>query len=167
MYTYLDKRNFSLNEKRAKEISHQIATAVFYLQEFGIAHRDLKPENMLMSDDTEAAEIKLCDFGLSKFIGPTQTSTDPFGTISYVAPEVLLAKPHGKQVDIWSLGVITYLLLCGYLPFDDDDDNEIRRQSVHDAPDFDDPAWKGLSDSSKHIIVKMLAKEPKKRLTIQ
>jgi len=119
-----------------------------------------------MSDDSDTAEVKICDFGLSKFIGPTQTSTDPFGTISYVAPEVLLAKPHGKQVDVWSLGIITFLLLCGFLPFDDEDDNEIRRQSVYDSPDFDDPAWKGVSDTTKHFISKMLVKDPAKRYTI-
>lgn len=90
LFTYLEKREFVITEKRAKEISHQISTAMFYLHSFGVAHRDLKPENILMSDNTDSAEAKIVDFGLSKIIGPNEKSTDPFGTLSYVAPEVLL-----------------------------------------------------------------------------
>ena len=67
------------------------------------------------------------DFGLSKIIGPNETSQEPFGALSYVAPEVLLQKPYGKEVDYWSLGVITYLLLSGVFPFDDNDDKEVAR----------------------------------------
>jgi serine/threonine protein kinase len=100
------------------------------LHSFGVAHRDLKPENILMSSDFESAELKIVDFGLSKIIGPNESSLDPFGTLSYVAPEVLLQKPYGKEVDLWSLGVITYLLLCKVLPFDDDEDKEIARQTI-------------------------------------
>ena len=115
------------------------------MQEYGIVHRDLKPENILMSDNTETAEIKIVDFGLAQFIGPTQTSKDPFGTLCYVAPEILLSKPYGKECDIWSLGIITYLLVIGFLPFDDDDEKEIRRMTIHDDPDFLDIAWEGVS----------------------
>mmetsp|Transcript_64076 Transcript_64076/g.88620 ORF Transcript_64076/g.88620 Transcript_64076/m.88620 type:complete len:101 (+) Transcript_64076:1899-2201(+) len=100
---------------------------MFYLHSFGVAHRDLKPENILMTDNSDTAEAKIVDFGLSKIIGPNEKSTDPFGTLSYVAPEVLLQKPYGKEVDLWSIGVISYLLLSRVLPFDDDDDKEIAR----------------------------------------
>lgn len=71
-------------------MSHEIATAIFYLHSFGIAHRDLKPENILMTSTEDDAKPKLVDFGLSKIIGPKETCNDPFGTLSYVAPEVLL-----------------------------------------------------------------------------
>jgi serine/threonine protein kinase len=67
-----------------------LATALYYLHSFGIAHRDLKPENILIASDSDTAECKIVDFGLSKIIGPNETSLDPFGTLSYVAPEVLL-----------------------------------------------------------------------------
>ena len=77
-----------------------------------------------MVDDSDTSDLKIVDFGLSKIIGPNETSLDPFGTLSYVAPEVLLQKPYGKEVDYWSLGVITYLLLSRVLPFDDEDDKE-------------------------------------------
>ena len=67
-----------------------MAAALYYLHSYGIAHRDIKLENILMTDDTDKAELKLVDFGLSKIFGPNETSKDPFGTLSYVAPEVLL-----------------------------------------------------------------------------
>ena len=95
-----------------------------------MAHRDLKPENILMENDTDEADLRIVDFGLSKIIGPNESSIDPFGTLSYVAPEVLLQNPYGKEVDLWSLGVITYLMLSHVLPFDDDDDKEIARQTI-------------------------------------
>ena len=80
-----------------------------------------------MVDNTNDSELKLVDFGLSKILGPTETSTDPFGTLSYVAPEVLLQKPYGKNVDLWSLGVIIYILLSGMLPFDSEDSKDTAR----------------------------------------
>jgi len=90
LFTYLEKRSFTVTEQRAKKLSHQIATALYYLHSYGVAHRDLKPENILMADDSDEADLKIVDFGLSKIIGPNETSLDPFGTLSYVAPEVLL-----------------------------------------------------------------------------
>jgi len=83
-----------------------------------------------MVNDDDDCGLKIVDFGLSKIIGPNESSLDPFGTLSYVAPEVLLQKPYGKEVDLWSLGIIAYLLLSRVLPFDDDDDKEIARQTI-------------------------------------
>lgn len=88
------------------------------MHSMGIAHRDLKPENIIMTDDTDKAEIKVIDFGISAILGPGETTTDTYGTIAYVAPEVLMGKPYDKVVDLWSIGVIAYMLLCGQLPFD-------------------------------------------------
>ena len=127
LFTYLEERNFVVSEDRSKQIAHQIATALYYLHSFGVAHRDLKPENILMENKTDDSDLKIVDFGLSKIIGPSETSLDPFGTLSYVAPEVLLQKPYGKEVDLWSLGIIIYLCLSRVLPFDDEDDREIAR----------------------------------------
>jgi serine/threonine protein kinase len=83
-----------------------------------------------MVSNADNSELKIVDFGLSKIIGPNESSLDPFGTLSYVAPEVLLQKPYGKEVDLWSLGVISYLLLSRVLPFDDEEDKEIARQTI-------------------------------------
>jgi serine/threonine protein kinase len=81
LFTYLEKRKFTIPENRAKELAHQIATALYYLHSFGVAHRDLKPENILMTDSSETSDLKIVDFGLSKIIGPNETSLDPFGTL--------------------------------------------------------------------------------------
>ena len=81
MFTYLERRKFTISEKRAKELSHQLATALYFLHTYGVVHRDLKPENILMTDESDTAELKIVDFGLSKIIGPNETSLDPFGTL--------------------------------------------------------------------------------------
>ena len=128
-----------------------------------MAHRDLKPENILMSSDAEDADVKIVDFGLSKIIGPNETSLDPFGTLSYVAPEVLLQKPYGKEVDLWSLGVITYLLLSRVLPFDDEDDKEIARQTIQDPPDFTFDPWPKVSKPAIEVCTALLEKNRHKR----
>lgn len=89
-FYYLHERNFVISENRARELAHQIATAIYYLHSFGIAHRDLKPENILMVDKSENANIKMVDFGLSKTFGPGETCKEPYGTLCYVAPEILM-----------------------------------------------------------------------------
>ena len=91
LFHYLRKRDFYLSESRAKELIHQMSMALYYLHSFGIAHRDLKLENVLMETDDDDARLCITDFGLSRMVGPGETASDPFGTLSYVAPEVLLA----------------------------------------------------------------------------
>ncbi len=167
LFTYLEKRSFTVTEQRAKELSHQIATALYYLHSYGVAHRDLKPENILMEDDSDKAGLKIVDFGLSKIIGPNETSLDPFGTLSYVAPEVLLQKPYGKEVDYWSLGVITYLLLSRVLPFDDEDDKEIARQTIQDAADFSFHPWERVSQQAKDVCTALLEKNRHRRSNLE
>lgn len=167
LFTYLENRNFELPEKRAKELSHQMATALYYLHSYGVAHRDMKPENILMTDTSDGADIKIVDFGLSKIIGPNETSVDPFGTLSYVAPEVLLQKPYGKEVDLWSLGIITYLLLSRVLPFDDEDDKEIARQTIYSPVSFDFSPWETISKEAKDICQVLLEKNRHKRTNLE
>ena len=90
-FGYLRERNFKIKEERARVIAHQLATAIYYLHSFGIAHRDLKPENILMVSNDEDSEIKLVDFGLAKTFGPGEMCKEPYGTLCYVAPEVLMS----------------------------------------------------------------------------
>ncbi len=92
--------------------------AVQYLHSYGILHRDLKLENIMMTDNSEKSVPKLVDFGLAKIIGPSEKSDEPFGTLGYVAPEVLKKEPYSFSCDMWSLGCICYALLSGSLPFD-------------------------------------------------
>lgn len=167
LFNYLEKRDFTIPESKARDLTHSLATGLFYLHSFGIAHRDLKPENILMTDDTDDATAKLVDFGLSKIVGPSEKCNDPFGTLSYVAPEVLLQKPYDKSVDLWSLGIIIYLLLSGTLPFDDDDDREIARQTIHDEVDFSYHIWKKVGSDVKEMIKKLLEKDKKDRMTLE
>ena len=118
---YFKERDYKLPETRIKVLAHQIAAAMFYLKRFGIAHRDLKPDNMMMSTAEDDSDIKIIDFGLSKIIGPKERSKDPFGTIPYAAPEIILRKPYNHSVDIWSYGVTLFFLITGFHPFDSEE----------------------------------------------
>lgn len=100
---------------------------MFYLHSYGIAHRDIKLENILLVEDSDDSPIKLVDFGLSKMLGPSETASDPYGTLAYVAPEVLMQKPYRFKGDVWSLGIIIYVMLSGMLPFDADTNRETAR----------------------------------------
>ena len=105
-----------LSEEDAGVITYQVARALEYLHQFGIVHRDLKPENIMIKGKlpyTSLDSLKVMDFGLSKILGPNERVSDGFGTLTYVAPEVLTRKPYNKHVDIWSLGVIVFYTLSG------------------------------------------------------
>lgn len=125
LYEYLERREFKISESRARNIIHALATALFYLHSYGIVHRDIKLENIMMTDDTDQAEAKLVDFGLSKMIGPNESCKEPFGTIGYAAPEILKGDPYDKAIDIWSLGVVLYIMLAGQMPFDEETEEAI------------------------------------------
>lgn len=133
-------------EKDAKEIVKCLLEAINFLHEQGIVHRDLKPENLLMASSDENADVKLADFGLATFAANDYMLKTSCGTctsfllrtrvgshlvphplisfrlVTYVAPEILRGQPYGKPVDMWSLGVISYILLSGYPPFWAEDD---------------------------------------------
>lgn len=117
------------NEAKAATLFNKILSAVKHLHDHGICHRDLKPENFLFLDKSEDAEIKIIDFGLSKKFDHAEMMSEMktiVGTPFYVAPEVLSGN-YNKQCDVWSLGIILYILLCGYPPFDGDNNKEIFR----------------------------------------
>ena len=127
-------------------------------------HRDLKPENFLFSTKDEDAVIKIIDFGLSRHDTATKIMNTKVGTPYYVAPEVL-NREYTKSCDIWSIGVITYILLCGYPPFYGDTDNQIFDSVRTGRFDFPSPDWDGISQSAKDFICSMLRKDQSKRLT--
>ncbi len=106
-----------------------------------------------MSDETDEAEIKLLDFGLSKIIGPNENCNEPYGTLCYVAPEVLLEQPYTKSVDMWSIGVTTYLLMAGCLPFDhESDERQIAKMTIYDPVPYKGSVWSRVSSEVKHFI---------------
>eukprot|EP01095_Lingulamoeba_sp_RSL-Kostka_P008128 TRINITY_DN266_c0_g2_i1.p1 TRINITY_DN266_c0_g2~~TRINITY_DN266_c0_g2_i1.p1 ORF type:complete len:205 (-),score=68.11 TRINITY_DN266_c0_g2_i1:426-1040(-) len=105
------------SEQTAAKLVYNIVDAVKYLHDMNIAHRDLKPTNLLLKDDSDDTNVKIADFGLSKIIGENTMLQTACGTPIYVAPEVLSGEAYEKEVDLWSIGVITYILLCGFPPF--------------------------------------------------
>ena len=168
LFSYLENRHFRLTEKRASTIIHQMATAVYYMHSFGVVHRDLKPENVLMTSTDEDSDIRILDFGLSKILGPYEKCDEPYGTLTYCAPEIIVDEPYSKPVDLWSLGVMTYLMVSGKLPFNSEDENEIARQVVYDEPNYTrNPIWKTISAECLDFIKRLLDKDQNKRMTIK
>lgn len=163
---YFKDRDYQLTEKRIKEIGHQIATSMFYLTNFGIAHRDLKPDNMMMTTNEDNSEVKIIDFGLSKIIGPNERSKDPFGTIPYAAPEIILRRPYGHSVDIWSLGVTLFFLITGFHPFDSDDQQDLLKKIVREEPDYAHERWSAVAPEAMDLVQQLLTKDKEERITI-
>ena len=168
LLSYFEHFEYELPETKVCEIIHKLSMAIYYLHSYGIVHRDLKPENILMTDLTSNADIRLLDFGLSKIVGNDEKCTEPYGTLSFVAPEVLQGKPYDKSVDLWSIGIITFLLLCGYMPFDDKhSEREIARQTIQDPVPYENKIWSKLSPEAKTIVDGLLQKKPEKRYSIK
>ena len=168
LLSYFEHFEYELPETKVCEIIHKLSMAIYYLHSYGIVHRDLKPENILMTDLTSNADIRLLDFGLSKIVGNDEKCTEPYGTLSFVAPEVLQGKPYDKSVDLWSIGIITFLLLCGYMPFDDKhSEREIARQTIQDPVPYENKIWSKLSPEAKTFVDGLLQKKPEKRYSIK
>jgi len=149
-------------------IVRQIVEGVRYLHNLEIAHRDLKPENLLCSGEGNNMTIKIADFGLSKiFAGGAQLDTS-CGTPDYAAPEVLTGESsYDKSVDLWSIGVITYVLLCGYPPFYASTQPLLFEKIIRADYDFPAPEWTYISDTAKDFIRNLLLLDPSKRLTAE
>ncbi|XP_057212925.1 calcium/calmodulin-dependent protein kinase type 1 isoform X2 [Triplophysa rosa] len=152
----------SYTEKDASRVIFQVLNAVKYLHQLGIVHRDLKPENLLYETPLEDSKIVISDFGLSKMEDQGALST-ACGTPAYVAPELLQQKTYSKEVDIWAIGVITFILLCGYPPFYDDNDTQLYKLIMKAEYEFDSPYWDDISDSAKDFILHLLQKDPAER----
>lgn len=154
----------SYTEQDAARVIQDVLEAVDYLHSLGIVHRDLKPENLLYDTPDDDARIMISDFGLSKMEDEGQMAT-ACGTPGYVAPEVLKQRPYGKAVDCWSVGVITYILLCGYPPFYDESDANLFAQIMRGEYEFDSPYWDEISDSAKDFIRHLMEVDPTRRYT--
>lgn len=151
------------SEHDAAKLVRDILDAIRYCHEKGIVHRDLKPENFLFLTEAEDAPVKIIDFGLSRHddtdLGIMKTKV---GTPYYVAPEVL-RREYTNSCDVWSLGVISYILLCGYPPFYGDSDAQIFESVRIGKFDFPSPEWDDISESAKAFVLEMLQKDPNKR----
>lgn len=154
------------SEADAAVLVRKICDAVKHCHDRDICHRDLKPENFLFETPAEDAELKVIDFGLSRMDDGLSAGvmTTRVGTPYYIAPEVL-GRHYDKSCDLWSIGVITYILLCGYPPFYGDTDPEIFASVRAGRYDFDSPEWTHVSAEAKDLISRLLLLDPSKRLT--
>ncbi|KAI8010977.1 Calcium-dependent protein kinase 19 [Camellia lanceoleosa] len=152
------------SEKAASSICRAIVNVVHICHFMGVMHRDLKPENFLLSDKSEKALLKATDFGLSVFIEEGKAYRDIVGSAYYVAPEVLRRR-YGKEIDIWSAGVILYILLSGVPPFWAKAEKGIFDAILKGEIDFDSQPWPSISRSAKDLVRRMLTQDPKKRIT--
>ncbi|KAG5233650.1 CDPK-related kinase [Salix suchowensis] len=151
-------------EVDAKTIVVQILNVVAYCHLQGVAHRDLKPENFLFTSRDEDAPMRMIDFGLSDFVKPDDRLNDIVGSAYYVAPEVL-HRSYNLEADMWSIGVITYILLCGSRPFWARTESGIFRSVLRVDPNFDDSPWPAVSPEAKDFVKRLLNKDHRKRMT--
>ncbi|KAA6390816.1 MAG: putative Calcium/calmodulin-dependent protein kinase type 1 [Streblomastix strix] len=156
----------SYSERDASLIMLSLFQAIKYMHDRGIAHRDLKLDNILYENDSPQSPIKVSDFGLSRFIEEQQMMSSCCGTPGYVAPEVLARRGYGPECDLWSLGVIMYVLLCGFPPFYDENDAILYTQIQTGKFKFISPYWDTISAQAKDLISKLLIVDPKKRISI-
>ena len=167
LYSYLNQRSFKIPEAKAAKLIYKLAKSVNFLHALGIIHRDLKPENILMTDMTDEADLRISDFCICKRLEPNETTNEIVGTLGYMAPEVLMGKEYSFSADIWGIGVITYLLLTGYLPFDDEEeDKEVIRKTLFESIPFYNDSWKNISSKAKEFVKKILKKDKEERITI-
>ncbi|XP_077219957.1 calcium-dependent protein kinase 28-like [Tasmannia lanceolata] len=160
----LAKKGSRYTEKDAAIIVRQMLKVAAQCHLNGLVHRDMKPENFLFKSTKEDSPLKATDFGLSDFIKPGRKFQDIVGSAYYVAPEVLKRK-SGPESDVWSIGVITYILLCGKRPFWDKTEDGIFKEVLKNKPDFRRKPWPSISDSAKDFVNKLLVKDPRARLT--
>ncbi|CAI0437221.1 unnamed protein product [Linum tenue] len=153
------------SEKEAAGICRSIVNVVHICHFMGVMHRDLKPENFLLSSkDNNTALLKATDFGLSVFIEEGKVYRDIVGSAYYVAPEVLRRR-YGKETDVWSAGVILYILLSGVPPFWAENEKGIFDAILQGDIDFESHPWPVISSGAKDLVQKMLTQDPKRRIT--
>lgn len=165
-----DRQDGAFTEREAAQVMHEICVAVTYLHDNNIAHRDLKPENLLYTKTDVTGILKLTDFGFAKETFSKDTLQTPCYTPYYVAPEVLGPEKYDKSCDIWSLGVIMYILLCGFPPFYSNHGLAIspgmKKRIRTGQFTFPSPEWQNVSQEAKNLIMGMLTIDPAERLVI-
>ncbi|KAL9242547.1 hypothetical protein vseg_016537 [Gypsophila vaccaria] len=151
-------------ERKAADLARTIVSVVEACHSLGVMHRDLKPENFLFVNEKEDSPLKTIDFGLSTFFKPGDIFYDVVGSPYYVAPEVL-SKRYGREADVWSAGVIIYILLSGVPPFWAETEEEIFEEVLNGELDFSSDPWPKISEGAKDLVSRMLTRDPVKRLT--
>ena len=168
LITFLEK-NQKIQEKTAAKIIYKLAEGIKYLNIFGIVHRDLKPENILFSEENDIKSIKIIDLGVCQTLTYGQMANDPIGTDGYISPEIYMHKEYSFKTDIWSLGIILYLLITqGLLPFDNEnmDNKVIGKKVIYLQQEYPDEYFGKCNKSLMNLLDKMLDKNMEKRIDI-
>jgi len=151
------------NEKEARDTCEIIFSAIHYCHQRKVAHRDLKPENLLLTSENDDSDIKIADFGFAKRVSTPKSLTTQCGTPGYVAAEILEGKPYDTQADMWSIGVIVYILLGGYPPFIESNQRTLFRKIRKGQYEFHDEYWGQVSEDAKDLIRNLLDVDPDTR----
>jgi len=152
-------------EQDARDICKVLLEALEYCHSKGIAHRSIKPDNLLLASSHDDLNIKVADFGFAKKVTTEKCLLTQCGSPGYIAPEILHGVLYGTKADIWSLGVITYILLGGYPPFSDDDQRELFKKIKRGQYECQSRFWTQVSKQGKQLIRSLLNTNPDKRLT--
>ena len=155
------------NEREARDVCKILFHTISYVHSFNIAHRDLKPENLLLLSASNDSEIKIADFGFAKRCPKPKCLSTQCGTPGYVAPEILEGTKYGTKSDMWSLGVIMYILLGGYPPFTEKTQRDLFRKIRRGDYEFNADYWGEVSQEAKDLISSMLTVDPDKRISAQ
>lgn len=165
LYNRIQSRGY-ISENYAAKIMCDIINTVKFCHQAGIIHRDLKPENIVFEDNSINARIKIIDFGTSIKVKYLEKVKKVAGTAYYIAPEVL-TEEYTKLCDVWSIGVILYIMLCGRPPFVGKSLDEIFRKILKDDPKFEGSIWMKISEPCKNFIRKILVKDPRNRMGLE
>lgn len=153
------------NEKEARDTCKIILEAVQFCHMNHVAHRDLKPENLLLLSQSDDSEVKIADFGFAKKVYEPNSLSTQCGTPGYVAPEILEGTPYDERADMWSVGVILYILLGGYPPFIESTQRDLFRKIRKGEYEFHEEYWGTVSEEAKELISSLLTVDPCGRLT--
>lgn len=154
-------------EADARDLAVVLLKAIDSLHRNNIAHRDIKPQNLLLLKHTDNWDIKIADFGFARRVHTPESLTSRVGTPTYVAPEILKNLPHDHRVDLWSAGVVIFVLLVGYPPFLDEDQTNLFRKIRNGEWEFYDEDWKNISQDAKDLIKGLLVVDPADRFTVR
>lgn len=154
----------NFNESVAADLMDQILRAVAYMHGRGVVHRDIKPENVLIDKELIAGQTfcKIIDFDNSCAIQENQMIQGVFGTVYYIAPEIVswmggnVGQPYDERCDVWSCGVVMYIMLTGAPPFFGNSDEEVVQNIRRGRPDYSQPIWSHLNPLAKDLVQKML-----------
>lgn len=155
------------NEKEARDTCVILIEAVGYMHKNNVAHRDLKPENLLLVSKSDDSQVKIADFGFAKKVYEENTLSTQCGTPGYVAPEILEGQKYDQRADMWSVGVILYILLGGYPPFIENTQRELFRKIKRGDYEFHEEYWGTVSTEARNLIKSLLTVDPNERLTAE